>query len=89
VIIRRFRLKMASPSCRRFRKPAGLGPAMVIVMEMGLIHSPVGLTIVMIRNVVPDIPLGDVIRGHFPVHSADDGGPRYRLLLSAGRDRAA
>ncbi len=62
---------------------------MAIVMEMGLIHSPVGLRILMIRNGVADIPLGDVIRGHFPVNSADDGDPRYRLRLSAGRDRAA
>jgi TRAP-type C4-dicarboxylate transport system permease large subunit len=39
---------------------------MTIVMEMGLIHPPVGLNIFVIRNVAPDIPLRDVIRGVLP-----------------------
>ena len=37
------------------------GILMTIVMEMGLIHPPVGLNIFVIKNIAPDIPLG---RGH-------------------------
>jgi TRAP-type C4-dicarboxylate transport system permease large subunit len=39
---------------------------MTIVMEMGLIHPPVGLNIFVIKNVAPDIPLKDVIWGVMP-----------------------
>ena len=42
------------------------GIVMTIVMEMGLIHPPVGLNIFVIRNVAPDIPLKDVIYGVLP-----------------------
>jgi C4-dicarboxylate transporter, DctM subunit len=42
------------------------GILMTIVMEMGLIHPPVGLNIFVIRNVAPDIPLRDVIYGVLP-----------------------
>ena len=33
------------------------GVVMTIVMEMGLIHPPVGLNIFVIKNIAPDIPL--------------------------------
>jgi len=36
------------------------------VMEMGLIHPPVGLNIFVIKNIAPDIPLKDVIWGVMP-----------------------
>ena len=39
---------------------------MTIVMEMGLIHPPVGLNIFVIKNVAPDIPLKDLIWGVMP-----------------------
>jgi TRAP-type C4-dicarboxylate transport system permease large subunit len=39
---------------------------MTIVMEMGLIHPPVGLNIFVIKNVAPDIPLTEVIWGVMP-----------------------
>jgi len=39
---------------------------MTIVMEMGLIHPPVGLNIFIIRNVAPDVPLGSVMWGIMP-----------------------
>jgi TRAP-type C4-dicarboxylate transport system permease large subunit len=39
---------------------------MTIVMEMGLIHPPVGLNIFVIKNIAPDIPLRDVIVGVMP-----------------------
>ena len=42
------------------------GVVMTIVMEMGLIHPPVGLNIFVIKNVAPDIPLRDVVWGVMP-----------------------
>jgi C4-dicarboxylate transporter, DctM subunit len=42
------------------------GVVMTIVMEMGLIHPPVGLNIFVISNIAPDIPLRDVIWGTLP-----------------------
>ena len=41
------------------------GVIMTIVMEMGLIHPPVGLNLFVIRNIAPDIPLRDVVWGMF------------------------
>jgi C4-dicarboxylate transporter, DctM subunit len=42
------------------------GILMTIVMELGLIHPPVGLNIFVIKNIAPDIPLADVIWGVLP-----------------------
>jgi len=42
------------------------GVIMTIVMEMGLIHPPVGLNIFVIKNIAPDIPLRDVMWGVIP-----------------------
>ncbi len=42
------------------------GILMTIVMEMGLIHPPVGLNIFVIKNIAPDIPLRDVVWGVLP-----------------------
>src|SRR5438874_4452063 len=42
------------------------GVIMTIVMEMGLIHPPVGLNIFVIKSIAPDIPLSDVIWGVVP-----------------------
>src|SRR6201990_910072 len=42
------------------------GVIVTIVMEMGLIHPPVGLNIFVIKNIAPDIPLRDVIWGVMP-----------------------
>jgi TRAP-type C4-dicarboxylate transport system permease large subunit len=42
------------------------GVIMTIVMEMGLIHPPVGLNLFVIKNIAPDIPLRDVIFGVLP-----------------------
>jgi TRAP-type C4-dicarboxylate transport system permease large subunit len=42
------------------------GIVMTVVMEMGLIHPPVGLNIFVIKNIAPDIPLKDVIWGVAP-----------------------
>jgi C4-dicarboxylate transporter DctM subunit len=42
------------------------GVVMTIVMEMGLIHPPVGLNIFVIKNIAPDISLSDIIWGTLP-----------------------
>ena len=42
------------------------GVAMTIVMEMGLIHPPVGLNLFVIKNIAPDISLRDIIFGVLP-----------------------
>jgi C4-dicarboxylate transporter, DctM subunit len=42
------------------------GVVMTIVMEMGLIHPPVGLNIFVIKSIAPDIPLSDVVWGVMP-----------------------
>ena len=42
------------------------GVVMTITMELGLIHPPVGLNLFVIRNVAPDIPLGQVVLGVLP-----------------------
>ena len=42
------------------------GVLMSVVMEMGLIHPPVGLNIFVINKIAPDIPLGDIVWGTLP-----------------------
>jgi TRAP-type C4-dicarboxylate transport system permease large subunit len=42
------------------------GVVMTIVMEMGLIHPPVGLNIFVINKIAPDIKLGDIVWGTLP-----------------------
>ena len=42
------------------------GIIMAVVMEMGLIHPPVGLNIFVINRIAPDIGLGPIIYGTIP-----------------------
>jgi tripartite ATP-independent transporter DctM subunit len=42
------------------------GVMMSVLMEMGLIHPPVGLNIFVINKIAPDIPLGDIVWGTLP-----------------------
>ena len=42
------------------------GVVMTVVMEMGLIHPPVGLNLFVIKNIAPDIAFGDVMWGTLP-----------------------
>jgi tripartite ATP-independent transporter DctM subunit len=42
------------------------GVVMTIVMEMGLIHPPVGLNLFVIKSIAPDIPFRDVLWGTMP-----------------------
>jgi TRAP-type C4-dicarboxylate transport system permease large subunit len=42
------------------------GIVMSVVMEMGLIHPPVGLNIFVINRIAPDVGLGRIIWGTLP-----------------------
>jgi TRAP-type C4-dicarboxylate transport system permease large subunit len=42
------------------------GVVMTIVMEMGLIHPPVGLNIFVIKNIASDITLREIVLGVLP-----------------------
>jgi tripartite ATP-independent transporter DctM subunit len=42
------------------------GVVMTIIMEMGLIHPPVGLNLFVISGIAPDIPLKDIMWGVAP-----------------------
>ena len=42
------------------------GVVMCVIMEMGLIHPPVGLNIFVINKIAPDIPLKDIVWGTLP-----------------------
>jgi tripartite ATP-independent transporter DctM subunit len=42
------------------------GIVMTIIMEMGLIHPPVGLNIFVINKIAPDVPLKDIVWGTLP-----------------------
>src|SRR5206468_8218661 len=42
------------------------GVLMTIVMDLGLLHPPLGLNIFVIKNIAPDIPLRDVVWGVMP-----------------------
>lgn len=46
--------------------PIWFGVIITIVMEMGLIHPPVGLNLFVIRSIAPDIPLSDIMWGTLP-----------------------
>ena len=65
------------------------GVLMTIVMEMGLIHPPVGLNIFVIKNIAPDIPLRRRHLGRAALRRADDGRRRAALLPAGDRDVAA
>src|SRR5262249_10553908 len=77
VVVRRFFLPPVSIILMTARiilaplKAAGFdliwfGVVMTIVMEMGLIHPPVGLNIFVIKSIAPDIPLSDIVWGTMP-----------------------
>jgi len=42
------------------------GVVMTIVMEMGLIHPPVGLNLFVIKSIAPDISFGELVWGTLP-----------------------
>ena len=65
------------------------GVIMTIVMEMGLIHPPVGLNIFVIKNIAPDIPLARRDLGRDAVRRSDDLRGRRYCAFSRDRDLAA
>jgi TRAP-type C4-dicarboxylate transport system permease large subunit len=42
------------------------GVVMTVVMEMGLIHPPVGLNLFVIKNIAPDISYRELVWGTLP-----------------------
>lgn len=46
--------------------PIWFGVIVVLTAEMGVITPPVGVNVYVIRNISPDIPLGDIFRGIMP-----------------------
>jgi C4-dicarboxylate transporter, DctM subunit len=46
--------------------PLWFGVVIVILCELALITPPFGLNLFILRAMVPEIPMGDVIRGSFP-----------------------
>ena len=59
--------------------PVWFGILIVVVVEIGLIHPPIGVNLFVIRSVVPDIPMMSIIRGVIPFIVAD----LLRILLIA------
>lgn len=46
--------------------PIWFGVLIVLTAEMGVITPPVGVNVYVIKNIAPDIALGDVFRGVMP-----------------------
>jgi tripartite ATP-independent transporter DctM subunit len=59
--------------------PVWFGILIVVVVEIGLIHPPIGVNLFVIRSVQPDIPMMSVVRGVVPFIVAD----LLRILLIA------
>ena len=59
--------------------PVWFGILIVMVVEIGLIHPPIGINLYVIRSVMPDIPMMSVVRGIIPFIVAD----LLRILLIA------
>jgi tripartite ATP-independent transporter DctM subunit len=59
--------------------PVWFGILIVVVVEIGLIHPPIGVNLFVIRSVMPDIPMMTVVRGVIPFIAVD----LLRILLIA------
>jgi tripartite ATP-independent transporter DctM subunit len=59
--------------------PVWFGILIVVVVEIGLIHPPIGVNLFVIRSVQPDIPMMSVVRGVLPFITVD----LLRILLIA------
>ncbi|WP_138422363.1 TRAP transporter large permease [Maritimibacter alexandrii] len=57
--------------------PVWFGIMVVMLVELGLITPPIGINLFILKSVVPEVPLGTIIRGILPFVLADLG----RLLL--------
>ena len=65
------------------------GIIMTILMEMGLIHPPVGLNLFVISGIAPDIKLKKHHLGHHAVHRPDGAGHLHPVPGSGHRRVAA
>ncbi|MBG9388040.1 TRAP transporter large permease [Caenimonas aquaedulcis] len=59
--------------------PVWFGILIVVVVEIGLIHPPIGVNLFVIRSVMPDIPMMSIVKGVIPFIVAD----LLRILLIA------
>jgi len=59
--------------------PVWFGILIVMVVEVGLIHPPIGVNLFVIRSVMPDIPMMSVVKGVIPFIVSD----LARILLIA------
>jgi TRAP-type C4-dicarboxylate transport system permease large subunit len=59
--------------------PVWFGILIVMVVEVGLIHPPIGVNLFVIRSVQPDIPMMSVVKGVVPFIVSD----LLRILLIA------
>jgi TRAP-type C4-dicarboxylate transport system permease large subunit len=51
--------------------PVWFGILIVVVVEVGLIHPPMGVNLFVIRSVMPDIPMMTVVKGVVPFIVSD------------------
>jgi len=51
--------------------PVWFGILIVVVVELGLIHPPIGVNLFVIRSVMPDIPMMTIVRGVLPFITVD------------------
>ncbi|MDQ2735008.1 MAG: TRAP transporter large permease [Pseudomonadota bacterium] len=51
--------------------PVWFGILIVVVVEVGLIHPPIGVNLFVIRSVMPDIPMMTLVKGVVPFIVAD------------------
>ena len=51
--------------------PVWFGVLVVVLAELGLITPPIGLNLFVMKSVVPEVPMGRIIRGIVPFIAAD------------------
>jgi len=51
--------------------PVWYGVVLVITCEMAMITPPVGMNLFVIQGIVPEVPIGDIIKGAFPFFLID------------------
>jgi TRAP-type C4-dicarboxylate transport system permease large subunit len=47
------------------------GIIMLIVVEVGMIHPPLGLNVFVLKSILPDVPLGTIYKGVIPFCAMD------------------
>jgi len=59
--------------------PVWFGILIVMVVEVGLIHPPIGINLYVIRSMMPEIPMMSIVKGVIPFIVSD----LLRILLIA------